>query len=508
MKHATRITAALLLAALLLPACAQKDTTPNDTSANTESTAPDTGTTTADPNDRSNVKDSVPDGLKYDGETFRILYRGQDDGKGMIELYDVRGTDNVGEYVTDAVYARNISVEERFGITLEITPTNSGDLGQTSTFIRQLVVSGSDEYDYLNTTGNTNITNSLNIYLRDLANLPYVDYSEPWWWNHAIDAVSLDGKTYNYIFGDGLIYCYVQTGVVYYNKAIYENLWGDPDAMYETVMNGEWTIDKMTELTAAAYSDANGDGVENEGDLFGAMKTQNQGEETAHFMQGFKIEMYHRDDEGNLIIEFDKERTVSAIEKLSKFYNETSGVFHSDQGIDSSDKYFAQDYCLFFPARLARAMNENLRSMESPYGILPYPKLDAEQKEYISLIHESCTNYSVLKTVGDKRFEMIGAVLEATCAESYRSVMPMFLETALKLKYSQDAMSGKVIDLVISSVSKNTLMEYTTFSASIIDTCLFNPAKSGTGNFSSAYAKVQPAAQKTWDKAVDKLKQG
>ena len=344
MKYAPRITAALLLAALLLPACAQKDTTPNDTSANTESTAPDTGTTTADPNDRSNVKDSVPDGLKYDGETVRILYRGEDDGTGMIELYDVRGTDNVGDYVTDAVYARNVSVEERFGITLEITPTNSGDLGQTSTFIRQLVVSGSDEYDYLNTTGNTNIVNSLNIYLRDLANLPYVDYSEPWWWNHAIDAVSLDGKTYNYIFGDGLINCYVKTGVVYYNKAIYENLWGDPDVMYETVMNGEWTIDKMTELTAAAYSDANGDGVENEGDLFGAMKTQNQSEETPHFMQGFKIEMYHRDDEGNLIIEFDKERTVSAIEKLSKFYNETSGVFHSDQGIDSSDKYFAQDY--------------------------------------------------------------------------------------------------------------------------------------------------------------------
>ena len=37
--------------------------------------------------------------------------------------------------------------------------------------------------------------------------------------------------------------------------------------MYKLVMDGEWTIDKLTELTAAAYADANGDGRVSVSDL-------------------------------------------------------------------------------------------------------------------------------------------------------------------------------------------------------------------------------------------------
>jgi len=86
--------------------------------------------------------------------------------------------------------------------------------------------------------------------------------------------------------------------------------------------------------------------------------------------------------------------------------------------------------------------------------------------------------------------------------------MPQFLEVALKMKYSQDSMSGQVIDMVVSSVSKNTLEEYQTYSASIFTTALVNNAKAGTNNFASAYRKLGPAAQKQWDKAVDKLLEG
>ena len=60
-------------------------------------------------------------------------------------------------------------------------------------------MAGSDEYDYIISTGNTNVTNSINAYLRDLSNAPYIDYDQPWWWTDSIDALSLDGKTYNQV---------------------------------------------------------------------------------------------------------------------------------------------------------------------------------------------------------------------------------------------------------------------------------------------------------------------
>lgn len=507
MKKLSRILAMTLIASMLLPACAQDG---SEQAADTTAAAVDTTAaveTTADPNDRSHVKDNVPEDLKFDGEVIRVVMRGTP-GEGLISHYDLVGTDNVGDYVTDSVWQRNRTVEERLGVTMDIQGF-SGSLGEVGSQIQSLVMSGSDEFDYIHSTGNTNITKGLNLYLRDLSNLPYVDYEADWWWDDVNKAVSLDGKTYNYIFGDVLIYCYIQTGVVYYNKTLYENAFGDPDEMYKTVMDGKWTIDKLMELTAAAYSDANGDGVPNAGDIFGSMKTQNQGEETPHFLQGFDLSLYTRDDEGNLIIDFEAERCITAIEKLGQYNMNTTGLFHSDQSIDDgSGKYFVQDYSVFFPARLARVLSADFRNMENPYGILPYPKLDEEQQEYLSLIHNSSTNLSIPKTVSDAKVEIVGAFLECLAAESWRSVMPQFLEMALKMKYSQDSMSGQVIDIVVAGVSKNTLDEYGTYSASIFTTALVNNAKAGTNNFASAYRKLGPAAQKNWDKAVAKLIEG
>ena len=102
---------------------------------------------------------------------------------------------------------------------------------------------------------------------------------------------------------------------------------------------------------------------------------------------------------------------------------------------------------------------------------------------------------------------LIGAAVEALCAESWRSVMPQFLDSALKLKYSPDQMSGQVVDLVIAGVAKNTMDEYATFTADIFKQCL-TQAAFGSANFASTYAKLQPVAQKTWDKAVAKALQG
>jgi len=497
MRKTQKILALLLTCALLLPACAQDGGETGETTAAAVDTAAPVETTTADPNDRSQVKDNVPEDLKFNGETVRVVSRDAPN----VNLYDTVGTDNLGDYVTDGVWNRSRLVEERLGVTMENTMF-SGSLSEVQTQFKALVLSGSDEFDYLHTTGNT--TAGLNVYLRDLADLPYVNYDEPWWWKDANDSISLDGKTYNYIFSDMLLFCYIQTGVVYYNKTLYENAFGDPDEMYQTVMDGKWTIDKMMELTASAYSDANGDGVPNAGDIFGSIKTKTQNEETPHFLQGFDLHLYSRGDNGSLIIDFDEERCISAIEKMGQYNVNTTGVMHSDLDINQSYKYFVENSSLFFPSRMARVVAD-FREMEEPYGILPYPKLDEAQKDYISLIHSSSTNLCVPKTVSDERVRLVGAWFECCSAESWRSVMPEFLELALKVKYSRDSMSGQVIDLVIAGVTKNILFEYGTYSNNIFNTALAENAKKATHNFASAYKKLAPAAQKSWDKAVADL---
>jgi len=506
-----RILSVLLLGAMLLPlaSCAKGGTdTPDTTAAPPAVTAADTTaapeeTTTIDPSDRSQVKDNLPAELRFNGETIRILYRGADENAGIFTL-DVGGTNNAGDYVTDAVYERNRSVEDRLGITFVYTPMNAGGLSTTATFVQQLVMAGSSEYDYINTTGNTNVIYNLNAYLRDLSDAPYIDYEQPWWWNDAIAQLSLDGKTFNYIIGDILAYSYRQTAVTFCNKQIYEDIWGDPDEMYKTVMDGKWTIDTMTEMCEAAYDDLNGNGVEDAGDRFGTVSGSAY---ATRFFIGFDIDMYHRDENGGLVIEFDAETAALATEKMYKLFNETAGIAKHTTGQDNAAEVFTNGEMLFYPGIFSYAMMENFRNMEQPYGLIPFPKLQEEQTSYTASLENASSNISIMKSISDERMNVIGAALEALCAESYRSVTPKFLETAMKVKYSPDQMSGKVIDLVVAGMTKNTLNEYGTYTADIFKNCLTSPAF-GTGNFASVYAKTKSVAQKTWDKAIAKALAG
>ena len=41
---------------------------------------------------------------------------------------------------------------------------------------------------------------------------------------------------------------------------LYADLYGDGDELYEIVLNGDWTLDKMIELVDGAYVDTDGNG--------------------------------------------------------------------------------------------------------------------------------------------------------------------------------------------------------------------------------------------------------
>ena len=501
----TKLLSLILALSMLVPlaACSNDSGTPDDTAASGGDTAAVTGeTTTADPNDRTQIKDNLPDNLNFNGTEIHVLYRGTD-ATSAIYTHDVGGTDNAGDAVTDAVWARNRKVEQRLGVVFKDTATNAGGLATTAEFVKQLVMAGSDEYDYIISTGNTNVTNSINAYLRDLSNAPYIDYDQPWWWTDSIDALSLDGKTYNYILGDMLVYCYLQTGVLFCNKQMYENLYGDPDALYQLVLDGKWTLDKMIELSAGTYKDVDGDGTENKGDHFGCYLGSTY---IPYFYVGMDIDMYHRDDKGNMIIDIDPEAASLATEKMYRFYSESGGILQAGNANEAIE-YFASGKMLFLPATFQSAISAVIRDMEHPYGLVPYPKLHEEQKDYISLIHSSSTNISIMKSVPDTRMEAIGAALEALCAESYRTVMPLFLDSALQFKYSPDQKSGQVVNLVIAGVTKNTLDEYTAFTSNIFKNCLTMPIY-GSTNFASAYAQYKDAAQNTWNTSVEAALKG
>ena len=145
------------------------------------------------------------------------------------------------------------------------------------------------------------------------------------------------------------------------------------------------------------------------------------------------------------------ERALTIYEKVNRLINEKDGAFliyHGQNGLSYDDKYpiFKNDSALIMPVRLSALYNQ-LRDMESDFGIIPYPKGDEAQKDYLTC---SLDNYSVLcipNVFTD--YGMIGALAEALSCESKISVMPAFYESALQDKYSRDERSVKMLDIIM-----------------------------------------------------------
>ena len=489
---------AALLAALMLPtalaSCAEDGKDPSsDTSADTGSAVSIETETEFDPTLRENARDNLPHGLNLDGLTVTAHLYGESALK-----YDVGVEEETGDVLIDEVYYRNLAVSERLNAVILSDPTTTTKWQDFSAELNSVISAGDDAWQIVFAMGNSIIQTNRGGLFQDLANAAYLDWSQPWWWNEAMDEVSLDGQIRKYLVGDLALSNFQRAGAFYFNKAIYSDVYGSPEEMYKTVMDGDWTLDKLTELSLGAYHDANGNGNVDEGDVYGTVFGNI--ELIKHAEYSFDISRYFRDEQGYPTIEYDVERSQLAVEKMSELLYNTLGSEFREAALP--DSFFAEGNVLFYPARLLNAFSNALREMESDYGIIPYPKLDDTQPEYENLIHNS-SNY-VAVPVTCAHTDEVCAVLEALCAESYRSVIEVFFEIALKAKYSRDSYSGQCIDLLRDISKKHFTYEYDgPFGAgTLISKCIVQ--KTGAG-FASSLASTLSSANKKVENAIAEL---
>ena len=92
-----------------------------------------------------------------------------------------------------------------------------------------------------------------------------------------------------------------------------------------------------------------------------------------------------------------------------------------------------------------------MRDVDIDFAILPKPMWDEAQGTYITPVDGGGTSSGVMLTATD--LELIGVMMEAINAESWRSVTPAIVDTALKFKGARDADSMEMIDIILNSIS-------------------------------------------------------
>ncbi|MBQ4043366.1 MAG: hypothetical protein IJD06_05145 [Clostridia bacterium] len=495
MKHPfKRILSALLASLMLLPLAACGDTdsgTPDTTDPAVTTPAVTTeAETTPDPNLRENAKDNLPADLNLNGAEINVLAWDHEYSR-----FDIAGNEDIsGDIVFDAVHDRNAAVEERLNCTLNTSLDPSAKWQDFAGILQRTVASGDNTYSFMVAMGNSTIQYGNDKYFMDVSGLEYLDFEQPWWWKDSMDELSLDGETYRYLVGDMQLSNYLASGAVYFNKRLFENAIGSSDDLYKLVIDGGWTWDKLHEYCEVGAQDVNGDGIIGDGDIWGSRL----GHDVLLNMMEFSsdVRRHTRDENGYVAIDYDAERAAVVTEKLYNLLYETKG-FSYDKSAYTEAQPFASGNMLFYIERLVQTTEAELRDMEDDYGIIPMAKADDSQKDYVSLVQNAAMNVALPVTCPDPN--ATAAVLEALYAESYRSVVETFYETALKVKYSRDSYSGQCIDLIANSARRFVVYEYGfawNNAGTVISTCL----NAKNTNFASIYAKMSPAFDKLLDK--------
>jgi hypothetical protein len=157
----------------------------------------------------------------------------------------------------------------------------------------------------------------------------------------------------------------------------------------------------------------------------------------------------------------DSEHNADVVEKLLALWNNNENAFHHNVVNDANDvaeSVFIKGDIYISTGDLMKT--SAYRDLNFDYGILPYPKWDENQKNYITRTSSAISVFCIPASAKDP--DMTAAVLEALNSESYRSVIPAYYETALKVKYVRDDESVQALDILREGISMQFVDAYST----------------------------------------------
>ncbi len=153
-------------------------------------------------------------------------------------------------------------------------------------------------------------------------------------------------------------------------------------------------------------------------------------------------------------LSFYSEKTTDLWAKLMNFISSDCAYSRNDYANNGGDatalstSMIENDQSLYTWAVISDAIK--LRSSDADFGILPLPKYDEKQENYISSPHAfGHTMLTVPVTTAND--EETGFILEAFCAKSAELVTPAFYDITLKGKLVRDDESVEMLDIIFNN---------------------------------------------------------
>lgn len=436
--------------------------------------------------------DELPVDLDFGGEKINIA------------CYDIShavefSVGQTGEVVDDARYERNVKTEERLNVKLNPISLNVG-WGDYKAAVRKVLRADDNSYDLLYLWQYDFCPLAVEGIFYDLTGAPYIDLDKQWWAKEYMSNVAVDDKKTYFLFGDFTPSMINSMTVMYFNKKLYSDIYGDADKLYEDVLDGKWTFDYMTSAINGWYLDINGDGQSDIDDRYGMCLYKGGGNAAENFLINMGCEFSYRDADGLPVVDPISggrgEKITACIDKMISLRNSTDvfiDITENDQDLD----VFAKGNIGFIPNLMSKSTL--LRDMNDEYGIIPYPKYDEQQDSYITDIHDAAMMAALPANCG--KVDAVCATMESLASLGYRNVIPVYYEIALKTKYTRDDMSSKLIDLMHNSLHAD-FAYINNYGLNNVVTIVRDIQSSGNNTYASWWEKNSGKIQKALDKMI------
>ncbi len=440
MKKLLCMVLALLMLCSILAACANdlsEEQGPRETQNELESKDP-------------NYTDDVPE-LSFGNETVTILSNekfGVND-----EFYAESNSDTQSDVVAHAVYTRNMAIEDRLDVELEMvldaTPTDKHSTDFTT---------GSGDFDIVADSTYIAIQAVLKGEFVNLRNIQYIDLDKYYWTQGYNDIVSFGENEKQYLASGALaLSMFRYMFVTVYNREVFEDL-GEAD-LYEVVNNGEWTLEYQNQIIADRYQDTSEPiNKKDDRDMYGLITGDTVSVDP--YCVAANVQLVSKNEDGEWFYNTEQfDRTVDLCEKVQALYNNPSTyVFKSatydDTGKTDIVEAFAASKSMMATVQVF-ALETNVGELaEFDYGIAPMPKFDENQENYATYVQDQVTGIGVSGAIADEdTLAMMGAVLECMASESYATVVDAYYSTALSYQYLQNPESKEMLDLIYSTLT-------------------------------------------------------
>lgn len=489
------LTLAILIVLPTLAACGgSKDPVETTPSTTTEAQADATTATTAPAETEFKAVANVPDDANYAGHTFTFLIGGNIENDR--EKNDFGAETMIGEPLNDAIYTRNLMIEEKYGIKIEtFEEYDSAKSGKGKSYQRlsTAYMANDTTYDAAMIGGYDCSTLAYTGYLYDINQVPYIDVTQPWWDQKVNADLTVNGKLY-YTTGDISTADNDATCAILFSKTLVEQ--NNLENPYELVENGKWTIDKMLEMCSQVHSDLNGDGAYDANDRVGAIIWDDT---MMALINASGVKCCTMNENGELTLTLNEERTMAFFDKLPSFYADEIAYAYQRVSYDITTplNMFANNQALFFAQLLD--LVSYLRDMETDFGLLPQPKATEEQTEYYNTIGSWHSVFLCIPAV-QENVERTGVIIESLAAESMNLVTPAYYEQTLVGKYVRDEESVATLDIILATRVYDLGWFYGI--GGYNESCMDIWRKEQT-NFSSMFKAVERVAIKSLEKIND-----